>query len=48
VSERGSPHHYLERLKTGKIEKPTAVDDVHRRVMEITGDPLPYGPTSPW
>ena len=34
---------YLERLKAGKIEKPTPVDDVHRRVMEITGDPLPYG-----
>jgi 4,5-dihydroxyphthalate decarboxylase len=34
---------YLDRLKGGQIEKPTAVDDVHRRVMEITGDPLPYG-----
>ena len=34
---------YLERLKAGQIEKPTAVDDVHRRVMEIAGDPLPYG-----
>jgi 4,5-dihydroxyphthalate decarboxylase len=34
---------YVERLKTGRIEKPTAVDEVHRRVMEITGDPLPYG-----
>ncbi len=34
---------YVERLKGGHIEKPTAVDDVHRRVMEITGDPLPYG-----
>src|SRR6266849_610751 len=34
---------YVERLKAGQIEKPTAVDDVHRRVMEITGDPLPYG-----
>ena len=31
------------RLKAGKIEKPTEVDEVHRRVMEITGDPLPYG-----
>ena len=27
----------------GKIEKPTDVDEVHRRVMEIAGDPLPYG-----
>jgi len=34
---------YLERLKAGKIEKPTEVDKVHQRVMEITGDPLPYG-----
>jgi 4,5-dihydroxyphthalate decarboxylase len=34
---------YVERLKDGRIEKPTAVDEVHRRVMEITGDPLPYG-----
>src|SRR5262245_53051564 len=35
--------HYLERLKAGKIEKPTEVDEVHRRVMAISGDPLPYG-----
>ena len=34
---------YLERLKSGKIEKLTEVDRVHQRVMEITGDPLPYG-----
>ena len=34
---------YLERLKSGKIEKPTEVDRVYQRVMEITGDPLPYG-----
>ncbi|MBA2689567.1 MAG: ABC transporter substrate-binding protein [Burkholderiales bacterium] len=35
---------YVERLKSGEIEKPTAADEVHRRVMEITGkDPLPYG-----
>jgi 4,5-dihydroxyphthalate decarboxylase len=35
---------YVERLRSGRIEKPTAVDEVHRRVMEITGrDPLPYG-----
>jgi 4,5-dihydroxyphthalate decarboxylase len=34
---------YIERLKAGKIAKPTPVDEVHRRVMEITGDPLPYG-----
>jgi 4,5-dihydroxyphthalate decarboxylase len=35
---------YVEKLRAGKIEKPTAADEVHRRVMEITGrDPLPYG-----
>ena len=34
---------YVEDLKAGKIDKPTEVDQVHRRVMEITGDPLPYG-----
>jgi len=34
---------YVERLKAGRIAKPTAIDEVHRRVMEITGDPLPYG-----
>jgi len=35
---------YVEKLRAGRIEKPTAADEVHRRVMEITGnDPLPYG-----
>jgi 4,5-dihydroxyphthalate decarboxylase len=35
---------YVEKLRAGTIEKPTAVDELHRRVMEITGnDPLPYG-----
>ena len=34
---------YVDRLKAGKIEAPTDVDEVHRRVMEITGDPLPFG-----
>jgi 4,5-dihydroxyphthalate decarboxylase len=36
-------HRYVDRLKAGKIEKPTDVDAVHRRVMDIAGDPLPYG-----
>jgi 4,5-dihydroxyphthalate decarboxylase len=35
--------HYVEQLKAGRIEKPTEVDEVHKRVMAITGDPLPYG-----
>ena len=34
---------YLQRLKAGQIEKPTAIDAMHLRVMDITGDPLPYG-----
>jgi 4,5-dihydroxyphthalate decarboxylase len=34
---------YLDRLKTGAIEKPTEIDKLHQRVMEVTGDPLPYG-----
>ena len=35
---------YVERLRAGKIAQPTAVDEMHKRVMEITGrDPLPYG-----
>ncbi|HEY6256749.1 MAG TPA: ABC transporter substrate-binding protein [Xanthobacteraceae bacterium] len=39
----GSKRVYLDRLKAGEIAKPTEVDEVHRRVMAITGDPLPYG-----
>ncbi|MGE5095513.1 MAG: ABC transporter substrate-binding protein [Betaproteobacteria bacterium] len=35
---------YVEKLKAGTIDKPTAVDQMYRRVMDITGrDPLPYG-----
>jgi 4,5-dihydroxyphthalate decarboxylase len=34
---------YVDRLKAGKIEKPTEVDEVHKKVMAITGEPLPYG-----
>jgi len=34
---------YLERLRAGGIEKPTEIDELHKRVMQITGDPLPYG-----
>lgn len=39
-----SKRRYVAKLKAGGIEKPTAVDETHRRVMETTGaDPLPYG-----
>ena len=35
---------YVQRLESGRIEKPTQADEVHRRVMKIRGgDPLPYG-----
>jgi 4,5-dihydroxyphthalate decarboxylase len=34
---------YVERLTNGAIETPTGTDKVHQRVMEIIGDPLPYG-----
>ena len=36
---------YVDRLKAGKIKSPTGVDKVHQRVMDITGEPLPYGIT---
>jgi 4,5-dihydroxyphthalate decarboxylase len=38
-----SKNVYLERLQAGEIEKPTETDALHKRVMQITGDPLPYG-----
>ena len=38
-----SKRAYLNRLKAGQIEKPTAIDTMHQRVLVITGDPLPYG-----
>lgn len=39
-----SKREYLRRLQDGQIQNPTRVDNLHRRVMEITGrDPLPYG-----
>jgi 4,5-dihydroxyphthalate decarboxylase len=38
-----SKNVYLERLPAGEIEKPTEADALHKRVMQITGDPLPYG-----
>ena len=39
-----SKRRYVEDLGAGRIAAPTAVDTMHRRVMEITGrDPLPYG-----
>jgi 4,5-dihydroxyphthalate decarboxylase len=34
---------YVEKLKAGQIEKPNATDEMHKKVMAITGEPLPYG-----
>jgi len=38
-----SKRRYVADLKAGKIEKLTAVDKVHLKVIEAGGDPLPYG-----
>jgi 4,5-dihydroxyphthalate decarboxylase len=35
---------YVAQLQSGAIAQPSAVDELHRRVMAITGaEPLPYG-----
>jgi ABC-type nitrate/sulfonate/bicarbonate transport system substrate-binding protein len=34
---------YIDRLKSGQVDAASPTDQVFRRVMEITGDPLPYG-----
>lgn len=34
---------YLDDLRAGRIEAPTAIDRLHLRLMERMGDPLPYG-----
>jgi 4,5-dihydroxyphthalate decarboxylase len=34
---------YMDKLKAGQLEKPTEQDKMHLKVMEITGEPLPYG-----
>ncbi|MEQ1574161.1 MAG: ABC transporter substrate-binding protein [Vicinamibacterales bacterium] len=34
---------YIRRLAAGEIHQPSGDDEVFRRVMEMTGDPLPYG-----
>ncbi len=38
-----SKNLYLERLRQGTIEDLTAADQLHIQMMEIAGDPLPYG-----
>jgi 4,5-dihydroxyphthalate decarboxylase len=34
---------YVDKLKAGAIENPTKLDAQNKKVMDITGDPLPYG-----
>ncbi len=34
---------YLDRLRAGTIENPSKTDQLYARIMEISGDPLPYG-----
>jgi 4,5-dihydroxyphthalate decarboxylase len=34
---------YVNRLKSGQVAEPTPADKTFASVMEITGDPLPYG-----
>jgi 4,5-dihydroxyphthalate decarboxylase len=34
---------YIRRLSAGEIEEPSKDDMVFQRVLEMTGDPLPYG-----
>ena len=39
-----SKAHYVDQLRAGTLEAPTAADRTYRRVMDLTGaDPLPYG-----
>ena len=34
---------YVTQLRDGTLPEVTRTDELHRRVMDITGDPLPYG-----
>lgn len=34
---------YLEKLRNNKIEQPSEMDLLYKRMLELTGDPLPYG-----
>ena len=34
---------HVHRLREGRVETASAADRIHLRVMEIAGDPLPYG-----
>ena len=34
---------YVQRLREGRVDPASALDQVFQQVMDITGDPLPYG-----
>lgn len=34
---------YIDELRNGKIEKPSAMDLMHKRMLDLGHDPLPYG-----
>jgi 4,5-dihydroxyphthalate decarboxylase len=38
-----SKRSYLEKLRAGRIETPTAADKLYLRMLELGHDPLPYG-----
>ena len=39
----GAKRIYIQRLREGRVDAASPTDEVFRRVMEIAGDPLPYG-----
>ena len=38
-----SKNQYLEKLRDGTLENPDAMDTLYRRILDLGGDPLPYG-----
>lgn len=38
-----SKNIYLDKLQSGEIEEPDAADQLHARILELGGNPLPYG-----
>ena len=34
---------YMDRLKSGTITSPTKADETNKQVLDMIGDPLPYG-----
>ncbi len=38
-----SKNQYLEKLRDGTLENPDAMDTLYRRILDLGGNPLPYG-----